>query len=222
MVNSNNLNGTQINPGAGGETRIALVLDRSGSMEPIRRRAREAFNEAVGRVASEARRSDGRVTLSLLTFNHEIEEVLVNEPADRARKLQPRDYQPDGMTALLDAVGRAIESLQRPGELGPNDGALVIVVSDGHENASKQVTQEALVERMQRLEATDQWTFTFMCANVDIRQLSHDFGLATHNAADWVASAEGAQMMCEQLAEGVSSYMRERRAGETSSRDFFQ
>ena len=37
------------------ETRIALVLDRSGSMQAIREPARDAFNEAISRVKDDAR-----------------------------------------------------------------------------------------------------------------------------------------------------------------------
>ena len=147
---------------ASGDTRIALVLDRSGSMNIIQEQAREAFNEAVDRVIEEAAKGSGKVTLSLVTFNDEVEEILVNKSTKKVRKLRDRDYVPSGMTALLDAVDRSIDLLQKPGKLGKADGALVIVVTDGHENSSRKTTQADLVERMQKLEGTDQWTFTFM------------------------------------------------------------
>ncbi|HJO04174.1 MAG TPA: vWA domain-containing protein [Acidobacteriota bacterium] len=204
-----------------GATRIALVLDRSGSMANIQEPAREAFNEAVDRVRSEAAKGSGDVTLSLITFNEELRDLLVNKPADRVRKLRRHDYRPGGCTALFDAVDHAIDLLVKPGPLGSADGALVIVISDGQENASTQVSQADLVERIQKLEATDQWTFSFMCANVDITDLSRNLGVDASNAAAWQPSAAGTKHMGKKVSDATSSYMADRREGRTAKKDFW-
>lgn len=205
-----------------GTTRIGLVLDRSGSMARVREQARDAFNEAVDRVRTEALKGSGDVTLSLVVFNHEVRDILVNEPARRVRKLGPDDYVPNGSTALFDAVGRSIDLLERPGKLGTNDGALVIVISDGMENASQHVSQTDLVERMQKLETTEQWTFTFMCANVDIRDLTRNLRVPHANVAAWDQTAQGTARMAQDLTKGVSDYMADRRAGIRSKKDFWK
>ena len=77
----------------------------------------------------------------------------------------------DGALQRFDArdlsgiqLAESLDVLEQPGPLGKQDAALVIVISDGHENSSKRVTQADLVERMQKLEATDQWTFSFLMA----------------------------------------------------------
>ena len=85
---NNNGNKPQAEPGTTGTTRIALVLDRSGSMARVREQARDAFNEAVERVRTEAAKGSGDVTLSLVVFNDEVRNILVNEPAGRVRKLE--------------------------------------------------------------------------------------------------------------------------------------
>jgi len=61
---NNNGNQTQATPKANttGTTRIALVLDRSGSMARVREQARDAFNEAVERVRTEAAKGSGDVS----------------------------------------------------------------------------------------------------------------------------------------------------------------
>jgi uncharacterized protein YegL len=210
------------NTNPAGTTRIVLVLDRSGSMGRVREQARDAFNEAVDRVRTETAKGSGDVTLSLVVFNHEVRSILVNEPARRVRKLGPDDYVPNGSTALFDAVGRGIDLLERPGNLAAQDGALVIVISDGMENASQHVSQTDLVERMQRLEATEQWTFSFMCANVDIRDLTQNLRVPHANVAAWDQTAQGTARMAENLAEGVSNYMYDRRAGVRSKKDFWE
>ncbi len=217
-----NNNGNHAVPAPKGATRIALVLDRSGSMASIQEPAREAFNDAVDRVRSEAGKGRGDVTLTLTTFNEELRDILVNKPADRVRKLRRQDYRPGGCTALFDAVGHAIDLLDKPGPLGSADGALVIVISDGHENASTRVSQADLVERIQKLEATDQWTFSFMCANVDITDLSRNLGVHASNAAAWQSSAAGTAHMGKKVSDSLSDYMADRRAGITGKKDFWK
>jgi Mg-chelatase subunit ChlD len=206
-------------------TRIALVLDRSGSMSSIQEPARDAFNEAISRVQSDAANGAGagmQTTLSVVTFNHQIEDVLLNAAVDKVRPLGRTDYQPDGMTALFDATGHAIDVLDKAGPLGKRDAALVIVISDGHENASQRVSQKDLVERMQKLEATEQWTFSFLMANVDITKLSDQMGTEASNYAAWDADAAGAVDMKAKLAKGVSDYMVDRRVGVRSKKEFFE
>jgi len=206
-------------------TRIALVLDRSGSMASIREAARDAFNEAISRVQIDAAQnasSGMETTLSVVTFNHEVDDKLVNAPVRKARMLGHDDYRPGGSTALLDATAHAIDLIERAGPLGARDGALVIVISDGHENASTQVSQSDLVERMQKLEGTEQWTFSFLMANVDITDLSRQLRTEASNYAAWNASAAGAHAMKEDLAVGMSDYMVDRRAGMRSKKEFFE
>lgn len=205
-------------------TRIALVLDRSGSMMKIREAARDAFNEAIERVRSDAQaasQSDLKTTLSIVRFNQNVDDVLVNAPVEEVRWLRSDEYQPDGMTALLDAISHAIDGLERAGPMGERDAALVIVISDGLENSSRTVTRERLVERMQALEATEQWTFSFLMANVDITDLSVQLGTERSNYADWKPTASGVADMGNMLSKGMERYLRYRRSGGRSEKEFF-
>jgi Mg-chelatase subunit ChlD len=206
-------------------TRIALVLDRSGSMETIREPARGAFNEAISRVRTDADAGLAQglqTTLSVVMFNNQIEDVLVNASPDSIKTLGPDDYQPGGSTALLDAIGHSIDMLEEAGPLGEQDAALVMVISDGHENSSQKVSQADLVERMQTLEATEQWTFSFMMANVDITDLSKKMGTDKSNYASWVSDASGTGAVAQRLSRSVGSYMRERTMGRRQKKEFFK
>ena len=165
--------------------------------------------------------SDMKTTLSVVRFNQNVEDVLVNAPVEGVRWLRAEDYQPDGMTALLDGVSHAIDGIEKRGPLGASDAALVIVISDGLENSSQNVTREQLVERMQALEATEQWTFSFLMANVDITDLSVQLGTERSNYADWKATESGVAEMGSMLSKGMDRYLRYRRSGGRSEKDFF-
>ena len=98
----------------------------------------------------------------------------------------------------------------------------LVWLSDGHENSSQNVSQRDLVERMQALEATDQWTFTFMCANVDITNLTRNLGVEPRNVDAWQATHHGVAVMKEKVAYSVREYMEDRRKGMRSKKDFYK
>ena len=82
-------------------TDITLVVDRSGSMESIKSDAEGGINEFIRQQASEP----GEALLTLMQFDTEYD--LVHNGVN-VTDVSPYTLVPRGMTALLDAVGRAI------------------------------------------------------------------------------------------------------------------
>src|SRR3954452_12285310 len=99
---------------------IAVLLDRSGSMESIKSDTEGGFNAFVEGQRSES--LDVRVTLA--QFDTQYEVVYANRPVGEVPRLE---LQPRGGTALYDAVGRLITDVgaelaalpdpQRPGRV---------------------------------------------------------------------------------------------------------
>ena len=62
------------------------------------------------------------------------------------KKLTPRDYTPNGLTALLDTIGSTVNEIHnRHLELPDNEvpeKTMVIITTDGYENASKEYKNE--------------------------------------------------------------------------------
>lgn len=106
-------------------TDITLVVDRSGSMSSIRDDAEGGINEFIrqqGRVEGEAR-------ITLVEFDTEYHFV---ENGTRVEDVKPYELIPRGATALLDAVGRAInETGSRLAALAEKDrpGLVVFVIT---------------------------------------------------------------------------------------------
>ena len=85
---------------------ITVVLDRSGSMECLTNEVIGAFNTFV----DEQKQVEGEATFTLVQFDDHYE---VNYDAINIQDVPLLDettYVPRGMTALYDAVGRAIIS----------------------------------------------------------------------------------------------------------------
>jgi uncharacterized protein YegL len=101
-------------------TDITMVIDRSGSMESIRTDAEGGINTFIDSQKSEP----GEALLTLVQFDTEYEFIHKGAAIGSVPKFK---LVPRGSTALLDAVGRAInetgarlaamEESQRPGWL---------------------------------------------------------------------------------------------------------
>ena len=84
-------------------TDITLVVDRSGSMSSIKEDAEGGINTFIQRQAE----LEGQAVITLVQFDTEYEILFKGKPANG---VEPFKLVPRGMTALLDAIGRAIES----------------------------------------------------------------------------------------------------------------
>jgi hypothetical protein len=95
------------------------------------------------------------------------------------------------MTALLDAVGRAIaETGERLAAMPEPDrpGLVVfVIVTDGQENSSKEYTKPQIKEMVERQQNIYKWQFTFLGANQDAFAEAHGMGIAVMGAANYKA-----------------------------------
>ncbi|MBX7104668.1 MAG: VWA domain-containing protein [Gemmataceae bacterium] len=164
------------------KTDITLVVDRSGSMAAIQADAEGGINTFIRGQSSET----GVALLTLVQFDTEYEFVHRGVPINSVPeyKLVPR-----GSTALLDAVGRAIqETGQRLAAMpeAERPGLVVfVIVTDGHENASREYTKARIKEMIAHQQSVYKWQFTFLGANQDAFAEAAAMGMAQDAAANF-------------------------------------
>lgn len=145
-------------------TDITLVIDRSGSMEEIRSDAEGGVNGFIKAQAEEP----GEALLTLVQFDTEYEFVHRGVPI---RDVPVYKLVPRGMTALLDAVGRAInetgERLAKESEVDRPGLVIFVVMTDGQENSSHEFNKTQIKEMIERQQSGYNWHFTFLGANQD-------------------------------------------------------
>ena len=92
-----------------------VILDRSGSMTPLREAAINGYNETleVIRTAQQQYGLEQQNLVTLTLFNNIVTDVYNCETVQSIPYLLARDYQPDGMTAMLDAIGFSLMRLQK-------------------------------------------------------------------------------------------------------------
>jgi Mg-chelatase subunit ChlD len=200
---------------------VAIVLDESGSMDPMRKEAIDAFNDQIKTIKAGDEKQE--TTVSLVKFNTEVPEPVFWElPVANVRKITTRDYRPNGMTALLDAIGLTVDRLSAlPDAEDSNTSFLVIIISDGEENNSKEFSHAPIADRIEKLEKTERWTFVFLGANQDMLKVAQEFKITMLNVAQFAASPSGMRDASASISKGLSRHMVRKARGMHASRDFF-
>lgn len=174
-----------------GFSEIVCIIDRSGSMGLIRDDAIHGFNIFL----DEQKKLPEEATLTFVQFDTEYEVIHENKPLRDVPNLDQSTYVPRGMTALLDAVGKTIESVGRrlsntPEENRPQK-VIFAILTDGEENSSRQFALAKIKEMITHQKETYQWEFIFLGANQDVFAEATKIGIDPAHTASFVASGAG-------------------------------
>lgn len=173
---------------------LALVVDRSGSMEPIASDVRGSVKNFIG----EQKKNSGKASFTLVQFDDRYDEVhkfvdLQSVDGDKFAN----DYSPRGSTALLDAIGRTTLEMSQKLESMPQEErpkrVVIAVITDGQENASKEFKIEQIKEMIKSKEALG-WDFVFMGATLDTIEVAKNLGFAAGKSAVYSTSEIGSCM----------------------------
>jgi hypothetical protein len=171
-------------------TRIAIVLDRSGSMESCKESTVAGFNEFI----RTQREIPGEATVKLVQFDDQYETVF-DKPLKECPELTQNTFVPRGSTALLDAQGRTIVELgqelaalpesERPSKV------IVVTLTDGLENASKQYNLDKIGEMIREQRDKYNWDFVFLGANQDAIATAAAMSIPLPSAMSYSTSKAG-------------------------------
>lgn len=139
------------------EMLVAVIIDESGSMEQRRNQVVSGFNEYVDSLRKEKRI---RYRVSLTKFNTASWVVYSGRPLGEVPRLDVGDYNPSGGTALVDATCNTLNAIQAEGR-----PVLVLVMTDGEENASQRWTSQQMKDMILSREGTGRWTFVYLGAD---------------------------------------------------------
>lgn len=198
-------------------TDITLVIDRSGSMQSIRNDAQGGINAFI----AGQNQTPGDVLVTLVQFDTEYEFLHCGVPVGDvpAYVLEPR-----GSTALLDAVGRAInETGARLAKLPESERpglVIFVVMTDGEENSSREFTKAQIKQMIEHQQNVFSWQFTFLGANQDSFAEAGSMGFAPSGTADFSAT-KVAGAWSATLAK-VSRMRKARTDGDTVDNSFTQ
>lgn len=108
-----------------------LILDQSGSMQSLKEVTISSFNEQIDSIRGLVRKEpDTEVKVTLCVFNEDIEMRMVAADIDQVVRLSGRNYRPDSCTALYDAMGITMLTMQET--VQPTDKVFLAIFTDGH------------------------------------------------------------------------------------------
>lgn len=197
-------------------THVCYILDRSGSMADVVKDVLGGYQTFV----EEQKAAPGTCTMSLHQFDTEFREDYSFVPVANVMALR---FQPRGSTALLDAVGMAVTREQEKIEKLAEDQrpALVIVVihTDGEENASREWTFEKVKEMIQALEASTAplWKFTFLGAGLEVAKQAVHLGVSQGSTGGYTSTKGGIVNTSRRIARARGTLSRGGSASDASA-----
>ncbi len=173
-------------------TDTTIILDKSGSMTG----QREGTIAGINNFITQQKEVPGDGCWTLIQFDDQYEYTPGWQQKDQKdiNLLQWDEYVPRNSTALIDAVCRTIDETGKrlsklPDHLKP-DKVLVVIMTDGLENASKRKPHE-LAERINHQQDKYNWKFLFLGANQDAIATAAQYHIPTSQAFTYQATNKG-------------------------------
>lgn len=136
---------------------LRILVDRSGSMQHIMLSTLSGLNEFID--SQKLLPTADKTTVTLHTFDDMYATPISKTPLHDFPTITAMDISPRGMTALYDAIGYMFAEM-------PMTPSIVVIVTDGEENASKEFTKNQVMEQITERRRLG-WTFIFLAANQD-------------------------------------------------------
>ena len=187
---------------------LVVILDKSGSMYNLRSDTIGGFNSLL----AEQRKKDVPIKVSVGMFNQALESKYDRVELSEIKDMTEKDYLPQGTTALLDAVGNTLSALRGREEVNAEGNkVLVVIITDGLENASKEWKKPDVKKLISDLQEEKGYEFVFLGADIDAVSVAQGIGIKSENSMKFQKSSAGVRAnftavsrMVDTVSEGAS------------------
>lgn len=185
-------------------TEIVFILDRSGSMQGLEADTIGGFNA----VLKKNKEQEGEAVVSTVLFDDAVDVICDRKNIKNVEPITAREYYVRGCTALLDAVGGAIDHVTKVQKELPKHhrakSVMFVITTDGLENASRTYTYK-MVKKLIEKKRKKGWEFIFMGANIDAAAEAARMGISADRAATYCADGIGTQAVYASMANATCS-----------------
>jgi len=187
-----------------GFTEVLCVLDKSASMESVKNEAIISFNKFI----AEQKKLPGEASFTLTLFDTSYKVVYAGVPIQEVAPLTEDEFNPGGMTALLDAVGHTIditgERLSQMPEEDRPERVIMVILTDGEENSSREYSRKMVIDRINQQKTVYSWEFIFLAADQDAILTGASIGIT--RAFAYSSDSAGTQKALSAVACAVEQY----------------
>lgn len=183
---------------------LVFILDCSGSMSGLEKDTVGGFNSML----EKQRREPGEAVVSTVLFNNRSEVIHDRVAIAEVPHLSEREYFARGCTALLDAVGGAIQHIGNVHKYARREDVpektLFIITTDGLENASRCYSYNDVRRMIERQKKRYGWEFIFLGANIDAAAEAGKFGIEESMAVNYNCDEQGTALNYEVISEAIT------------------
>lgn len=161
---------------------IVVIMDRSGSMSSVRDEAIGGFNNFLANQQA----LPGAANLTVVQFDDQYEVPVDGVKLKDVKPFTKEDFIPRGMTAMNDAIGRALTKLLTK---NPKK-AIICVITDGEENSSKEFSYAKVKELVNEAESKG-WEIVFLASGIDVKKKACELGILRGTVIGTTSDAVG-------------------------------
>lgn len=155
---------------------VYILLDRSGSMQTL-------WNEAIGSINGYVEKLDPEDKVHFAVFDSVSHDLVQAAKAKDWKKVDEKNIDPRGGTPLYDSCGQ----IMTLAETMNTEKTLLVVMTDGYENASHEHTQASIKAKVKAWEERN-WEVVFLGANFDdVASVSNSVGVVGSKTMNYTA-----------------------------------
>lgn len=158
---------------------LIFLIDRSGSMHGSEKDTIGGFNSFI----EKERKKELNTKVTTILFDDLYEVLYERKSISDICELSEDEYYVRGCTALLDAIGKTINSLNHK----IDNKVLFVIMTDGMENSSVEYSKE----QIKNMISSHSWEFIFVGADIDSYSEAGKIGISKSRIANYAKSKEG-------------------------------
>lgn len=159
---------------------VVFILDKSESMGGQEENTISSFNEYL----EKEKNNKYETNITTVLFSDEYKVIHDRVPVSKVKKLTNKEYYVGGCTALYDALGNTIHSM----ETKDTDKVLFIIITDGYENASREYHKDDIKKLIKK---NKDYEFIYIGADIDSYAAGSDIGIRKDNIANFKKDRKG-------------------------------
>ena len=185
-------------------TELVFILDRSGSMAGLEADTIGGFNAMIAKQKKQA----GKAYVSTILFDNTSVVLHDRISLENVKPITDNDYYVRGCTALLDAIGGAINHISNIHKYARKEDVpqhtMFVITTDGMENASHNYSIKKIKRMIEDKKKKHSWEFLFIGANIDAISTAKSFGISENRAVNYNHDSKGTRLIYENIEKAVS------------------
>lgn len=178
-----------------------MLVDKSGSMWDIANDAIGSFNSFL----EKQKQIPGDARMFVGLFDTTVQSYAIGEKLENVKPFTIETYCPGGGTALLDAIGMTISTVDAKLKDYEKPRVLLAILTDGQENSSKEYSYTT-IQRLLDDKKKEGWEVLFLASGIEAQAEASRLGIVGTKVASFAKTATNYNVANETLNDYTKAY----------------